>query len=122
MVECSSVGRVQYGRRFESGHSTVTLESDDMPENDNDELPAVTLEPPVRIKSSDMQLDPSQDWEALFNIREWLRNALNKAGAKDTGSGIGCGGADISIILEGCPYHVAITPIIPTNNRTEKAE
>jgi hypothetical protein len=31
------------------------------------------------------------DLDALFNLREWVRSALETAGAKIVGAGIGCG-------------------------------
>lgn len=51
------------------------------------------------------------DPETLYNSREWLTEALEAKGARRTGGGIGCGQADIDIILEGVEYHVTIKPI-----------
>jgi len=45
------------------------------------------------------------DIDALFNMREWVRVALEAKGAKVVGCGMGCGGtmgiADIQIELDG---------------------
>lgn len=51
------------------------------------------------------------DIEALLNLREWLRKALEGNGAKSTGSGIGMGGADLWVELEGYEYFVHIKPV-----------
>ena len=51
------------------------------------------------------------DPETLLNSRTWLKSALEAKGAKVSGSGIGCGQADIDIVLEGCKFNVSIRPI-----------
>ena len=55
------------------------------------------------------------DLEAIFNLREWVREALEAKGAKIIGAGIGCGGkmgiADIQIELNGCETNIQIMPL-----------
>lgn len=55
------------------------------------------------------------DIEALFNMREWVRAALEGKGAKIVGAGIGCGGtmgiADIQIEIDGHQCNIEIRPI-----------
>lgn len=47
----------------------------------------------------------------LLNSREWLQKALEAKGAKVTGAGVGCGQADLDIMLEGCKFNVSIRPL-----------
>ena len=61
---------------------------------------------------TEITLDPTQDWEALYNMREWLDKAVQAKGAKVIGGGCGMGQADLQIELEGFGYRIAITPII----------
>lgn len=55
------------------------------------------------------------DLDALFNLREWVRGALEAKGAKVIGAGIGCGGtmgiADVQIEVDGCPCNIEIRPL-----------
>lgn len=51
------------------------------------------------------------DTAAFFNMRDWLRDAVQAKGAKMTGGGIGMGQADIDIELEGCRYNISIKPL-----------
>ncbi len=51
------------------------------------------------------------DPETLFNSRAWLCAALEAKGAKINGGGVGCGQADLDIILDGCRFNVSIRPI-----------
>lgn len=51
-----------------------------------------------------------EDVEAFFNMRQWLREALEAKGAKQVGAGIGMGQADIDIELEGQKFNVSIRP------------
>ena len=51
-----------------------------------------------------------EDIEAFFNMRGWLQTAVEAAGAKMIGGGIGCGQADIDIELEGCKFNISIRP------------
>lgn len=50
------------------------------------------------------------DVEAMLNIRDWLKTALEKARAKVVDSGLGFGAADIGIRLDGCDFSVSIAP------------
>lgn len=52
-----------------------------------------------------------EDVEAFFNMRGWLQAACEAKGAKMVGGGIGCGQADIDIVLEGHRYNVSIRPL-----------
>jgi hypothetical protein len=55
------------------------------------------------------------DIEALFNLRQWVSEALQAKGAKIVGAGIGCGGtmgiADVQIELDGHQCNIEIRPI-----------
>jgi len=55
------------------------------------------------------------DLEALFNLREWVSEALKAKGAKVVGAGIGCGGtmgiADVQIELDGHQCNIEIRPL-----------
>jgi hypothetical protein len=55
------------------------------------------------------------DINALFNMRQWVQEALVAKGAKVVGAGIGCGGslgiADIQIELEGHQCNIEIRPL-----------
>lgn len=54
------------------------------------------------------------DVEAFFNIREWLRGALQEAGAKIEGGGVGMGQADLDFSIDGAPFNVSVRPrVIP---------
>lgn len=59
---------------------------------------------------TDIKLDPSQDWSALMNMRNWLEEAIKAKGAKVTGAGAGMGQADLDIELEGFAYDITIKP------------
>ena len=50
------------------------------------------------------------DVEAFFNMREWLREAIEAKGAEITDQGIGMGKADIGFMLHGAPFMVTIRP------------
>ncbi len=50
------------------------------------------------------------DVEAFYNIREWLREAIEGKGAEITDQGIGMGKADIGFELDGAPFMVTIRP------------
>ena len=51
------------------------------------------------------------DTEAFFNMRDWLREAVEAKGAKFTGGGVGFGQADFDVELEGFKYNISIKPI-----------
>lgn len=72
--------------------------------NDNDEFTETNELPDVT---------PHEDFgdvESLWNMRKWLQSAIEAKGAKQTGAGMGDGGADIDFVLEGHKYNVVITP------------
>ena len=54
------------------------------------------------------------DLDSLFNIRQWVQDAVEVKGAKVTGAGIGVkhdlGMADIDIEIEGYRFNLEITP------------
>ena len=52
------------------------------------------------------------DLEAAINMRDWLQVAIEKAGAKVVGSGMGFGAGDLWFKLEGFEYMVSIKPIV----------
>ena len=49
---------------------------------------------------------------AAFNIRQWLREACEAKGAKFTGGGVGFGGADLDIEIDGCAFNIFVKPIM----------
>lgn len=51
------------------------------------------------------------DIQAFFNLRDWLERALEAAGARTTGGGMGLGAADVSIEMDGFGYVVSIRPL-----------
>ncbi|KKM69760.1 hypothetical protein LCGC14_1447560 [marine sediment metagenome] len=53
------------------------------------------------------------DVEAFFNMRGWLKKAVETAGATVEGAGVGMGQADIDITLEGHRYNISIRPRPP---------
>ena len=76
--------------------------------------PAVDA-PPMPTAANDgapfgMTLD-EMDLEAFFGMRDWLRSAVEAKGARMTGGGVGCGQADIDIVLEGHRYSISIRPL-----------
>jgi len=68
------------------------------------------LPPCFNVSTDDLTLEPSQDWQALYNMRQWLEKCVEAQGAKVTDAGCGCGGADIGIELEGFAYGITIKP------------
>lgn len=54
--------------------------------------------------------DDFGDTETLLNSRKWLEAALEAKGAERIGGGIGCGQADIDILLDGHKFNVSIAP------------
>lgn len=50
------------------------------------------------------------DVEAFFNMREWLREAIEAKGAEITDQGIGMGKADIGFELGGVPFFLTLRP------------
>ena len=47
----------------------------------------------------------------LLAAREYIREALEKAGAEITGSGMGFGGADLDVEVNGVPFILTIKPM-----------
>lgn len=54
--------------------------------------------------------DP-QDWQANYNMREWVRSALEAKGAKFDGGGFGAEFSDLDMELEGMRYNIRIRPL-----------
>ena len=53
----------------------------------------------------------TMDVMAFYNMREWLRAAVEAAGAKCDGGGVGMGQADLDFVLDGMRYNVSIKPL-----------
>ncbi len=51
------------------------------------------------------------DTEAFFNLRGWLRKAIEAHGAEVTDSGIGAGQADLAFNMDGGRFEVSIRPL-----------
>ena len=49
----------------------------------------------------------------IFGVRQWLREAVEAHGARQTGAACGGGEADIDIELDGAQYNINIRPIKP---------
>lgn len=54
---------------------------------------------------------PEMDVEAFLNARDWLTKAVESAGAKFIGGGVGMGQADIDVEMDGCRYNISIRPL-----------
>lgn len=52
------------------------------------------------------------DVDAMFNSRDWLERALTEAGAAICGKGVGMGGADLDVFIEGFRFNIRITSLI----------
>lgn len=52
------------------------------------------------------------DVPSMWNMRMWLQKAIEAAGAKQDGAGMGMGEADIDFSLEGHRFNVRIKPLI----------
>ncbi len=54
------------------------------------------------------------DIQSLFNMRQWVQEAVEAKGAKVTGAGIGVSGslglADIDVEIEGFSFNLEIRP------------
>lgn len=48
------------------------------------------------------------DVAATFNMRGWLRKAVEAQGARMTGGSVGPDDADIDIELDGCKFNICI--------------
>lgn len=51
-----------------------------------------------------------EDWESNYNMREWVREALEAKGAECTGAGFGACQSDLDIEFEGMRYNIRIQP------------
>ncbi len=58
-------------------------------------------------------IDPADkaEFEASYNMREWVRKALEAKGAKFDGGGFGLGGSDLDIEVEGMKFNIKIRPL-----------
>ncbi len=80
-----------------------------LPDNDNQgEMHMAPVDAMVNISEINAMLDTGIDWEGLSNTRQWLRSAIEQAGATVHGSGIGAGGTDMDIKIDGMPFNVTI--------------
>lgn len=52
------------------------------------------------------------DMAAFETMRAWLRAAVESAGARVSGSGIGMGQADIDVELDGAKFNITIRPLL----------
>ena len=52
-----------------------------------------------------------KDIDAAFNMRDWLQKAVEAKGARKIGGGLGFGGADLEIVLEGHRFILTIKPM-----------
>jgi hypothetical protein len=50
------------------------------------------------------------DIPTLFNSRQWMQKAIEAAGAKIDGGGIGGGQCDLDFTLEGCKFNISLRP------------
>lgn len=62
--------------------------------NDNEKIPALH----------------EMDVEAALNIRDWIQKAIEAQGGKFVGEGVGLGGSDLDIEVEGCAFNIFIKP------------
>jgi hypothetical protein len=94
---------IQFPQRPTPGNPNVT-----------DLGPPATCEPATAIDMPSTEF-AKLDLDALFNMREWVRGALEAKGAKIVGAGIGVGGtmgiADVQIELDGCQCNIEIRPL-----------
>lgn len=63
-------------------------------------------EPPPLVGT--LGFDTADEIGPAFNMRDWVRDAVQAKGAKMVGGGIGLGQADIDIELEGHRYNISI--------------
>lgn len=57
-----------------------------------------------------VSLAQQMDVEAAFNMRGWVQKALEAKGGEIVGAGIGCGGCDLDVVVEGFKFNVWIEP------------
>jgi hypothetical protein len=61
-----------------------------------------------QLEGSTLGFDSADEIEPAFNMRDWVRDAVQAKGAKMIGGGIGFGQADLDIELEGHVYNISI--------------
>ena len=54
---------------------------------------------------------------AALNMRDWVTAALEAKGGKFVGGGVGCGGSDLDIEVEGHLYNIYIRPILMADEK-----
>jgi hypothetical protein len=101
-----------------SGSSIVRLNTrargvDDAPKDasmplSHDEPAPVNIPMPMFGGEKPLGFDSGDEIEPAFNMRDWIRDAVQAKGAKMIGGGIGFGQADIDIELEGHVYNISI--------------
>ena len=52
------------------------------------------------------------DWEELYNIREWVADAIVTKGAHIHGCGFGMGQADLDFKLDGFLFSLSVKPML----------
>lgn len=72
----------------------------------------------LAVMSNDNEPSPAfvvLDADALFNLRDWVEQAIIAKGGKTVGAGIGCDGAmgvaDLQVELEGHEFNLEIKPL-----------
>lgn len=75
------------------------MNDDNIEFNESEDLPCA-IAPEDRV-----------EFEASYNMREWVRKALEAKGAKFDGGGFGLGGSDLDIEVEGMKYNIKIRPL-----------
>lgn len=66
------------------------------------------------LENFQLEGDP-RDWEANLNMRNWVQGALEKKGAKCTGTGFGACQSDLDIELDGMRYNIRIRSLSSRN-------
>lgn len=49
--------------------------------------------------------------DIAFNMRDWVKSALEAKGAEITGAGMGFGGADLWFKVEGHEFFLTVKPV-----------
>lgn len=57
-------------------------------------------------------IDVNGDVDAMFNLRDWMKNILKDKDCQITETGMGFGGADIWFKHEGAEYFLTIKPVM----------
>lgn len=82
-----------------------------IPDLGDPNVPETELEQSAAVKHPLGAHLEEMDVEAFFNMRDWLKKAVEAQGAKMTGGGIGMGQADIDVDLDGYRYNISIRPL-----------